>query len=120
MDGPVPIGARALAPLGDLRSAASARGALDARRAAEAGRVDEAAARFEALLATQLVKELRKGLSEGFFGSGAGADVFEGWFDEHLGSALAASGALDLASAVRIGLQQTRDAREREDGGPRP
>jgi len=64
----------------------------------------EAAQGFESLLATMLVKEMRRALPEGFFGGGSGADVFDGWLDEHLGQALAASGGLDLAGSIRISL----------------
>lgn len=51
-------------------------------------RVAEAARQFEALLASMLVKEMRAGLEEGFFGSGPGADTFSGMLDEHLGREL--------------------------------
>ncbi len=83
----------------------------DAGRLADAQRLAgqgdrRAADKFESLLATQLIKEMRRGLDDGFFGSGAGADVFEGWLDEHLGDSLARSGALDLASAIRVSLGQ--------------
>ena len=91
------------AQLAGARDLAHAR---DAGRSADAGRVEEAASMFESLLATVMVKELRKGLSDGFFGSGAGSDVFEGWLDEHLGNSLAATGALDVAGFIRVGLEQ--------------
>jgi len=91
------------AQLSGARDLAQARGA---GRSAEAGRIEEAATMFESLLATVMVKELRKGLSDGFFGSGAGSDVFEGWLDEHLGNALAATGALDVAGFIRVSLEQ--------------
>jgi Rod binding domain-containing protein len=81
-------------------------GLEQARRAADRGDAEAAAQKFEALLATQLVKEMRRGVGGGFFGGGAGSDVFEGWFDEHLGQALADSNALDLAAAVRFELTQ--------------
>jgi len=79
---------------------------LAERARAAAGEKDagEAAQGFESLLATMLVKEMRRALPEGFFGAGSGADVFDGWLDEHLGQALAASGALDLAGSIRISL----------------
>lgn len=80
--------------------------ASGARASAAAGRIEEAAQMFESLFATVLVKELRQGLSEGFFGSGPGSDVFEGWLDEHLGTALARGGALDVAGFVRVNLTQ--------------
>ncbi|QDU86551.1 flagellar rod assembly protein/muramidase FlgJ [Planctomycetes bacterium Pla163] len=52
-------------------------------------RVAEAARQFESLLATMLVKEMRAGLEEGFFGSGPGADTFSSMLDENLGNELA-------------------------------
>ena len=80
-----------------------------AARAAADGRVIDAADQFEALLATTLVREMRKGLSDGFFGDGPGADVFEGWLDEHVGGALAESGALDLAGIIKVNLGVKQD-----------
>jgi len=94
------IGAR----VADLASSAQAGEAVEAARASEAGRADEAAEKFEELFATVLVKEMRKGLSDGFFGKGPGADVFEGWLDKHVGEALAASGSLDLAGVIKVNL----------------
>jgi len=64
----------------------------------------EAARKFETLIATLLVKELRRGLPEGFFGAGPGADVYEGWLDEQLGENLASSWKLDLAGMVKTSL----------------
>lgn len=83
-----------------------------AREAAGRGDTEAAARKFEALLATQIVKELRRGTSEGFFGAGAGSDVYDGWFDEHLGQALAQSGTLDLAATVRVSLAQKQNGKE--------
>ncbi|TAJ24704.1 MAG: hypothetical protein EPO68_01110, partial [Planctomycetota bacterium] len=40
---------------------------------------------FEELLSSLLVKEMRSTLEGGFFGSGQGADTFNGWIDEHVG-----------------------------------
>ncbi len=74
-----------------------------ARRAAETD-VDVAAKKFEELFATLLVKEMRKALPEGPFGQGPGADVYEGWFDEHVGAALARGGTLELAQVIRASL----------------
>ena len=75
-----------------------------AQRAAAGGDRDKAAKMFEELLGTVLVREMRRGLEDGFFGKGPGADVFEGWLDEHVGHALSATGALDLAQAIRVSL----------------
>jgi len=76
-----------------------------ADRAEEDGKV---ARDVEALFARVLVKELRKGLGDGFFGQGAGSDTFEGWLDEQLGESLARDGVLDLAGRVRTSLSAGR------------
>ena len=55
----------------------------------EEGTPETVAREMESLFATMLVSELRKGLGEGFFGGGAGADTFNGWFDEQIGASLA-------------------------------
>jgi Rod binding domain-containing protein len=86
-------------------------------RAADAGESAEAAERFEALLATLLVKEMRRALPEGTLFPGAGSDVYDAWFDEHVGSALADGDALGLASQVRISLADAARAREQEEEG---
>ncbi len=88
-----------------------------AQRAAELARSDrteDAAQRFEELLATVLVKEMRRALPDGLFGQGPGADVFEGWFDEHMGKSLARDGVLGLAEVVREGLVRKAEERSRE------
>ena len=76
----------------------------EAKRAAENGSVEEAAKSFERLFATMLVREMRRSLPDGFFGSVPGADTFEGWLDEHLGAALAEGNALGLAESLRADL----------------
>lgn len=104
---------------GPLRGTADA--ALGAARAAALGGAlserspREAAQRFEELFGSILVKEMRGALEGGFFGSGAGSDVFEGWLDEHLGRALAADGSLGLREAVARNLVQ-RQAAEGAEG----
>ena len=83
-------------------------GALDARageRMAELQRRSQsapetAAKRFEELLGTMLVKEMRQALPDGFFGKGPGADVYGGWLDEHLGKSLAENGGLGLRDLI--------------------
>lgn len=104
MDGNLP-----LVDVGSLTAVPVEGALIDARAAAGRGEAVEAAMEFERLFATLLVKEMRRGLSEGFFGGGAGADVYEGWLDEHLGSALSDGRGLGL----RIAL-------EHELGGDRP
>jgi Rod binding domain-containing protein len=87
--------------------------ALAAARLREAGTHadDEQAARgLEKLFATLLVKEMRRALADGFFGSGGAGDVYGGWFDEHLGAALAESGTLDLAGMIKAGLSAKSEA----------
>lgn len=66
--------------------------------------VEEAGRKFEALFLSMLTKEMRKTLGEGLFGSGPGADTYEGWFDQHMGDSLAGARALDLAGILRAGL----------------
>lgn len=65
--------------------------------------------KVESLFASILVKELRKALpDQGFFGSGPGADVFNGWMDEFLGEQLARDGALNLAGRVETALNERK------------
>jgi Rod binding domain-containing protein len=52
-----------------------------------------------------MVREMRRGLDGGFFGSGSGSDVYEGWLDQHVGKSLADTGALDLAQSIRFSIQ---------------
>ena len=102
-----------LGHVGQVNADALLKDALEAQESADLGDAKEAAAKFEALLATTLVKEMRKALPEGgFFGKAAGSDVFNGWMDEHMGRALAESGALDLAGMIKtsIGLKQAAEA----------
>lgn len=109
--------------IGDLlaRAATDASGAsrLEARadELRRGGPDGQAAQQFEELLATLLVKELRRALPDGLFGDGPGADVYEGWFDEHLGRSLALGGKLGLAEVVQEGLVRKARARDGEGGG---
>lgn len=79
-------------------------------RAKAAEKDDEVAREMEALFSQLLVKEMRRGLGEGFFGQGAGADTFESWLDEHLADSLARQGVLDLAGRVKASLDASRKA----------
>jgi Rod binding domain-containing protein len=99
---PLPVDVRSLAALPGERALHGARSAADG------GRTVEAAHEFEKLFATLLVKELRRGLPEGFFGQGAGADVYEGWLDEHLGAALSEGRGLGLRVALERQLGPTQ------------
>lgn len=76
----------------------------EARRATDRGDTAETAKQFETLFATLLVRELRRSMPKGMFGDAPGADVYEGWFDEQLGSALASREALGIAGMVRAAL----------------
>ncbi len=100
------------------QAATAALSGLDAGsalRAARSGRDEEAGKAFEELLARMLVRELRRALPEGPFGGGAGADVYEGWFDETLGAALVANDALGLSGMIKTSL--ARDAAARGPDG---
>jgi len=72
----------------------------------------EAASRFEALLATMLVKEMRSSLGDGFFGKGPEGDVYGGWLDQHVGQSLADRDALHLENVLRESLQRKAKAIE--------
>ncbi|MFN0007796.1 MAG: rod-binding protein [Planctomycetota bacterium] len=74
----------------------------------------EAARGFQELLGTLLVKEMRATLPEGFFGGGAGGDVYGCWLDQHVGAALAQRDSLHLEGIVRESLD--RKARNPEVG----
>ncbi len=63
------------------------------------------AKKFEQLIATMLVKEMRKGLPNGFFGDGPGSDTFNGWLDTNLGESLASRWQLDIAGMVKTDLE---------------
>lgn len=104
------------------RAATSARNDLLAGRISRVsgGAQDEAepemvAQEMESLFATLLVSEMRKGLGDGFFGTGAGSDTFNGWFDEELGSSLSSRGSLGLADAVREAMIREEAANEAEE-----
>ena len=63
-------------------------------------RPEAAQQRFEEYFSSLMVKELRRGLGEGFFGSGAGSDTYDAWMDDFLGQSLAKSGAIDLSGML--------------------
>ncbi len=76
----------------------------------EEGTPETVAREMESLFATMLVSELRKGLGEGFFGGGAGADTFNGWFDEQIGASLASRSSLGLADQIRESIVREQAA----------
>lgn len=92
--------------------AAKAKG--DQKSAAEVPR------QFSKLLATMLVKEMRQALPEGFFGDGVGADIFNGWLDEHMGSALAERDGLHLEDMIAHSMQTKIDAVAKATGEEHP
>ena len=83
-----------------------------AQKAGHDGRTEESARQFEHLFATLLVRELRRAMPQGPFGDGPGKDVYEGWFDEHLGNALAERDALGIARLVQNNLGRAPEAHE--------
>lgn len=70
---------------------------------------------MESLFATLLVTELRKGLGEGFFGSGPGADTFNGWFDEQIGASLASRSSLGLTEQIQEAIVREQEAKAAAD-----
>ncbi len=70
-------------------------------RAASSRTSTEAGKRFEAMLGTMLAREMRRGLDEGFFGDGPGADTFQAWLDDFVGRAMAERGALGTGELVK-------------------
>ncbi len=73
-----------------------------ALQGAPSGKDAETAGRhFEALLGSMLAQEMRRGLDEGFFGSGPGADTFGAWLDGFVGEAMAERGALGTTDLVK-------------------
>lgn len=59
---------------------------------------------FEYLLARTLVAELRKTVEGGLFPSGAGSDVYAGWFDEHMAEVIAEQKALGVGELLNTEL----------------
>lgn len=83
---------------------------------------EEAGNKFESFFATMLVREMRKSAANlspqgGMFGDGAGADVYEGWFDEHLGQTLADRDALGLVGMVKADVGRFLANQEAESNG---
>jgi len=107
--------------LGKIDAAARVTHGLDVGRISrmerggeDADAADVAAREMESLFATMLVSELRKGLGDGFFGEGPGADTFNGWFDEQLGASLASRKSLGLADDIREAIHRETTARAAE------
>ena len=85
------------------------RGPEKLARSVASGREDEASQAFETFFATMLVREMRRALPDGLF-SGAGSDVFESWFDQHLGQTLVERDALGLAGLVKTGIARIQES----------
>ncbi len=68
--------------------------------------------KFESLIATMLVKEMRKSLPNGFFGDGPGSDTFGGWLDKSIGDSLAGSWNVDIAGMVKTNLDAKQNRLE--------
>jgi Rod binding domain-containing protein len=102
--------------LGALQAAGDARGDA-AAHALRGGKDERAAHAFESFFAQMFVREMRRGLPEGFFG-GAGADVYSSWLDENLGEALAKHDALGIGALVRAALGRQRAQEEGAAGTP--
>lgn len=77
---------------------------------ADESRPATVAREMESLFATLLVSELRKGLGEGFFGKGPGADTFNGWFDEQIGASLASRSSLGLTEQIQEAILREQGA----------
>jgi Rod binding domain-containing protein len=91
----------------EARVSATARGqesGAQLRQRLEGAGLESVAREFEKLFASQLVKELRNTLQDGFFGDGPGADTYNAWFDDHLGGVLADDGVFELVGILRAGL----------------
>jgi Rod binding domain-containing protein len=73
---------------------------------------DGAAKKLQAVFTTLLVKEMRKSLPEGFFGSGPQGDIYSGWLDEHVGQALADRDTLHMQEIVGRSLAAKTLARD--------
>jgi Rod binding domain-containing protein len=73
---------------------------------------------FSKLLATMLVKEMRQALPQGFFGEGPGSDIFDGWLDDHLGSALAARDGLRIEELIAQSMQSKLAGAEAKEQKP--
>lgn len=99
--------------------------AKDALAGAENGSLsgEEVGQQFEKLFSTMLVREMRKSVGSlnpegGMFGKGAGSDIYEGWFDEHVGGALASRNALGLAGMIKANVAHLQDSEAQAAQGP--
>lgn len=87
----------------------------------QGGDPGETAKKFESVLSTLLVKEMRRSLPEGFFGGGADGDIYSGWLDEHVGQTLAERDALHMRDLItRSVLQKAASSDVQPQAGPMP
>lgn len=70
-----------------------------------ASKTADVAKRLEAVFASMLIKEMRNASPGSFFGTDSASDVYGGWFDEHVGQALAERGSLHIAEFVERMIQ---------------
>lgn len=69
------------------------------------------ARKFEGLLLSNLVGQMRESSGVHFFGDTPGSQVFEGLFDQFYGEALAARGGIGLAKQVSESMDRLEAAR---------
>ena len=69
-------------------------------------RTGEVARKLEGMFASMLVKEMRNASPGSFFGTDSAADVYGGWFDEHVGESIAKQGSLHIADFVQRLIQK--------------
>ena len=87
-----------------LSEARTAKQLDELKRTARDGDAQSTATQFETLFGVMLVRELRRSMPKSMFGTGPGADVYEGWFDENLGKALGERHSLGIAGMVKAAL----------------
>jgi Rod binding domain-containing protein len=97
-----PIG-RGADPAREFSDRVAASGAMPDIDRLRKGSPDEAARQLEGLFLTTLIKEMRQTLSEGFFGSGPGAGIYEGLFDQMLAESMAQGTGTGLRQAILDG-----------------
>jgi len=79
---------------------------LETRKSDDPAKIKDAAQQFEALLIGQILRSEREANS-GWLGSGSGAgDSATEFAEQHLATALAASGGLGLADLIASGLKK--------------
>lgn len=106
----VPAGAQGPAA-GALEGREDARlRSLQREAGTDAERTLEVAKKLEAVFASMLVKEMRNASPGSFFGTDSAADVYGGWFDEHVGEKLAERGSLHIAEFVQRLIQSKEGA----------